>query len=183
MRMSGTALIVAALALESSLLLPNDLEASAVASTQTTTLSWGVAAAPSGSPPTLGPYVLSWSVSGGTAYEFIDFVNVGTADTAGYVFMATVTPSGGGGGRTPNVTFDVCENGSWNQSTNTCPGSQRTLGTASTFGLSVTMPSLAVNTRVSLRASTPANSRNNAVTSLMLSVSRHQVRPPLTDNS
>jgi hypothetical protein len=149
---------------------------SARAVVATTTLTWAVAPLPQGALNGAGAHTIVWSVTSGTANDYFDLVNVGTADIAGYLLTATNVPNGTGGQVAPIVTFETCDNGTWNAVTSLCSGLPRTIGTSSTSGLTLNMPALAAGSRVSVRASTKPGGRKSTLTVIELSVSRSQVR-------
>jgi hypothetical protein len=123
--------------------------------------------------------VIIWAVSSGTAYDYFDLLNVGTADLSGFNFSATNVLLDAGGKKAPVVTFDACVNGVWNTRRNSCSGTMYSLGSTSASGLSIAMPSLAVGARIAVRATTKPNTQYTAVTTVNLTVSRVQVRAGL----
>lgn len=149
----------------------------------TTTLRWAVAPLPAGAVTGSGSHTIVWSVTSGSAYDYFDLVNVGTADVSGYRLTATNVPNGTGGQVAPIVTFDTCDNGSWSLPTNTCTGTLRTIGTSSTSGFTLAMPAITAGSRVSLRASTKPGGRKSTLTVIDLTVSREQVRQGTANTS
>ena len=146
--------------------------------------TWAAVAYGQGLTPTNSAYTITWTVSSGKARDFFAFRNTGNYVIAG--FSATVTQAqNGGNGKLPNTSFDWCQNGVWNSSTNTCSGSIVSMGIASdvTLTLNFVNVNLAVGSEISMRATTQPNLQNSYTSTISVSVPRNQVRGGIVTNS
>lgn len=143
---------------------------------------WAASAVPAGAPPSTGPLVMTWTVSGGTARQFFDIVNTGAIEIMGQSFLVTNVYEKSGNAKPPTITFEACVNGVWNSSTNTCSGTVVLMGRTTTeFFSSLTTP-LAVGARLSARATTSPGGSSSYTTTINVLVSRSQVRAAAITN-
>lgn len=145
---------------------------------------WSVIAYGQGQTPTNSSYTITWAVNTGTAYNFFAFRNSGSLTVSGFNVDITQVPVGGSG-KPNNTTFDLCQNGVWNSSTNTCSGTKVTVGTATdlVYLLTFSNLNLAAGSELSMRASTPPNIKNTYTTTLSVAVDRAHVRNGIMVNS
>lgn len=173
--LTGLTLLAVMLALAPSTLSLASLTPLVARAVSVSTLKWAVVPLAQAGVVGSGPYTLSWEVSGGNAYDYFDLVNLGSVDVNQFVMTVTNVPTGSSQ-NLPLVTLDVCVGGSWNTTANTCSGSIQTLGQGTASGMTVTMASLPLGSRSAIRATTRPNTRNNAVTTVAVSVSRADIR-------
>lgn len=139
---------------------------------------------------------LTWVVSANTAYSYFDAVNTGgtqvSATTLSAASVDGPTHPGNNPGNNPNnnpnpseVVFEWCDNGLWNLADDTCDGTIVALGsnTGPNTLVAVITQDLAVGERLSLRAIMPQNQTSDLTTNISFSVSRSDIRPPVTTNS
>lgn len=145
---------------------------------------WSIVAFGQGQVPTNSAYTITWTVNTGTAYNFFSFRNTGSYTATGFVVDVTQVQVGGSG-KPNNTTFDLCQNGVWNSTTNTCSGTKVTVGTATDLSSTLTFTglSLASGADLSMRASTPPNIKNIYTTTLSVSINRSEIRSGVVVNS
>jgi hypothetical protein len=153
-------------------------------SSTATTGSWSVIAVGLNQAPVNAPYTITWTVNTGTAYNFFALRNNGIFTVNGLTMDINQVQLGGSG-RPNNTTFDLCQNGVWNTSANTCSGTRIPVGTAVDLNSSITFSplSLVSGGELSMRASTPPNIKNIYTTTLSVNVNRNQIRPGISTNS
>lgn len=143
-----------------------------------TTANWSVIAVGSNQSATNTPYLLTWTVSSGTAYNFFNLRNTGSVAVSD--LNMTISQSRlGGSGPANSVEFELCSGGLWNSVTNTCNGSVVLLGKASDLVIIFANLLLNPTSELSIRARTAVSGRNNFSTQLDIYVSRAGVRLPI----
>ncbi len=140
------------------------------------TANWSVVAAGANQSVTNSPYLLSWSVVGGSAYNFFSLRNTGTVNVNSFSVVVSQTRVGGTGPANA-IDFELCSGGVWNLTTNTCSGVIVLVGRASDLNLNFANLQLTPNSELSMRAKTAVSGRNNFSTQLDVLVSRSAVRP------
>ena len=143
---------------------------------------WAVQALAANQTPTNSPYTITWAVNRGTAYSFFVFRNTGSFTVNGFEVSVTQAQTGGSG-RPPDTTFNLCSNGTWNATTNTCSGTVVTVGTSADLVLNFTGLNLANGSELSMRATTKPNLQYTFTTTLSVSVSRAKLRNSVLVNS
>lgn len=156
--------------------------AQSVLTNTTTSAKWAVAAVAEGQTPSAQPLMLTWNVSGGTAYQYFSFKNIGTTTINNFAVSISQTVSTQNG-KTNDVFFERCLNGTWDLVANTCSGAIILVGKATDLIFSFTNASLPENAGISMRARTPPNNRNAYVTTISTSVSRLDIRSALVTHS
>lgn len=146
--------------------------------------NWSVIAVGANQSPSNTPYTITWTVNTGVAYNFFTLRNTGSFPVNGFTVDVTQTQSGGSG-RPNNTTFELCQNGTWNASTNTCSGTRVTVGTATDLLSTISFGNLNLGSggELSVRASTPPNVKNIYATTLSVNVSRNNIRTGIFSNS
>lgn len=156
--------------------------ASVSRSNSITTASWSVAIIGQGQAPSFNPYLLTWNITAGTAYNYFSYRNLGSITLSS--FTTTISQTRVGGGPKNDVIFEQCVGGSWNFTTNACVnGTILFVGQGSDQSIVLSNSTLALGAEIQMRARTPARSANIFTTLLSTQVSRGSVRPPLTINS
>lgn len=128
------------------------------------------------------PYQLTWGTDGLSSYDYITVSNNGTFTILSATLLVTQVKVSGTT-RLNNITFDLCVNGVWNTSTNTCPTSTVLIGKASDQIITISNLNLLPLNILSIRAFTDTNSRQSYTTSLSISVSRSGIRTASILNS
>lgn len=161
-----------------------------------TTTFWSVSPATRNGTAQNIPLELTWVVSANIAYSYFDAVNTGgtqvSATTLSAASVDGPTNPGNNPGNNPNnnpnpaeVAFEWCDNGLWYLTDDTCDGTIVALG--SNVGpnslVAVITHDLAVGERLSLRAITAQKQNSDLTTNISFSVSRSDIRPPVTTNS
>lgn len=146
--------------------------------------NWSVIAVGLDQAPASTPYTITWSVNTGIAYNFFTLRNTGTFSIGGLSVDVSQAQLGGSG-KPNNTTFELCQNGVWNATTNTCSGTRVTVGTATDANSSIIFNGLTLSdgAELSMRVSTPPNIKNSYTTTLSVNVSRNQIRPGVVVNS
>jgi archaellum component FlaG (FlaF/FlaG flagellin family) len=146
--------------------------------------SWSVIAIGANQSPANAPYTITWVVNTGTAYNFFTLRNTGSYSVIGFSVDVTQVQVGGSG-KPNNTTFELCQNGVWNVSTNTCSGTRVTVGTTVDLYSSLLFNglNLGIGTELSMRASTPPNIKNIYTTTLSVNVPRTQIRSGVVTNT
>jgi hypothetical protein len=150
--------------------------ARSVWSSNLATANWSVVAAGTNQSVTNTPYLLSWSVVGGSAYNFFSFRNTGSLDVSSFSVVVSQTRVGGTGPANA-IDFELCSGGVWNVTTNTCSGAVVLVGRALDLNFNFANLQLTPNSELSMRAKTAVSGRNNFSTQLDVLVSRSAVRP------
>ena len=150
--------------------------ARAIWSSNLATANWSVVAAGANQSVTNSPYLLSWSVVGGSAYNFFALHNTGNVSVSAFSVVVSQTRVGGTGSANA-VDFELCSGGVWNVTTNSCSGVVVLVGRASDLNLNFANLQLTPNSELSMRAKTVVSGRNNFSTQLDVLVSRSAVRP------
>lgn len=147
-----------------------------------TAAAWAVVANGRNQPVTRTPYVLVWSVTGGTAYDYLQFRNIGTIPIQG--FGVTITQVRLTGNANPReIFFERCNGGSWNVVNHSCSGSISELGTATSGLLTFANLSIGVGSFLEVRARTRPNAQSTFQTTLATQVTRAHIRLAETSNS
>ncbi len=149
--------------------------ARAVWSSNLATANWSVVAVGTNQSVTNAPYQLSWSVIGGSAYNFFALRNSGSLNVDAFSVVVSQNRVGGSGAANP-VDFELCSGGAWSATTNICTGTVVFIGRASDLNLNFSNLQLPPNAELSLRAKTAVSGRNNFSTQLDVLVSRNAVR-------
>ena len=144
--------------------------------TQLSVPFWSVAAVKNSQVTTNAPLVLSWSVSGGTAYDFFELRNTGNVLLNSFRFSVTQVRVKGSGNANP-VFFESCTGGVWSATTLTCSGTIQLIGSSNDLIMNFSSLSFAPSNQISMRARTSNSNRDNYETSLSVLVSRTDVRP------
>ena len=147
-----------------------------------TTAIWSVVAQGSGQSTANTSYLLTWTVSGGSAYHYFSLLNQGSLIVKNISLQISQTRVGGNGAAN-EVFFEWCANGVWNATTNACPGNTVQIGSSLQNSLSLADVNLAIGSTLSLRAVTAISGRNNFATSVSPQISRSDVRVGLIRNS
>ncbi len=149
--------------------------ARAIWSSNLATANWSVVAAGANQSVTNSPYLLSWSVVGGSAYNFFALHNTGNVSVSAFSVVVSQTRVGGTGSANA-IDFELCSGGVWNVTTNSCSGVVVLVGRASDLNLNFANLQLTPNSELSMRAKTAVSGRNNFSTQLDVLVSRSAVR-------
>ena len=137
--------------------------------------TWSVVAVRPNQSTTFLPLVMSWTVSGGVAYDYFTFRNIGTVLANN--FAVAITQRRVSGSAPANaIFFEQCTNGMWNTVTGACSGSIVLVGQASDLFLSFSGVSLAPSNEIQMRARTTTSNRNQFETSLSVQLSRNDIR-------
>lgn len=140
-----------------------------------TAAAWAVVANGRNQPVTTTPYVLVWSVTGGTAYDYLQFRNIGTISIQG--FSVTITQVRLTGNANPReIFFERCDGGSWNVATHTCSGSISVLGRATDGLLTFANSAIGVGSFLEIRARTLPNAQSTFETTLATQITRAHIR-------
>lgn len=150
--------------------------ARAIWSSNLATANWSVVAAGANQSVTNTSYQLSWSVVGGSAYNFFALHNTGNVSVSAFSVVVSQTRVGGTG-LANVIDFELCSGGVWNVTTNSCSGVVVLVGRASDLNLNFANLQLTPNSELSMRAKTAVSGRNNFSTQLDVLVSRSAVRP------
>lgn len=144
--------------------------------------AWAIVANGRNQPVTKTPYVLVWSVTGGTAYDYLQFRNIGTIPIQG--FSVTITQVRLTGNANPReIFFERCNGGSWNVVSHTCSGSISELGTATSGLLTFANLSIGVGSFLEVRARTRPNAQSTFETTLATQITRAHIRLAEISNS
>ena len=141
----------------------------------TTTTSWAVAAVEQNQAPMLAPFILTWSVSSSSAYDYFTFRNIGGV-TANNFFVAVSQRRVSGNAPAGEIFFERCVGGTWNTTNDSCSGTVVLAGKASDTSMTFSGVSLAPNAEIAMRARTGINNRNQFQTTLSVQISRNDVR-------
>lgn len=144
-----------------------------------TAAEWRAVATLQNATPVNQALILTWSVSRGTAYQYLDIVNSGTIDLTGQTFHVSSILDRGGNTKSPTVTFEACLSGTW-VAPNSCTGTVVALGSTATEIFTTTNTPLAVAGRLHLQATTVPSGAYSYTTTVNISVNRIQVRPGST---
>ena len=143
--------------------------------TSATTSSWAVVAVEQNQAPTLAPFILTWSVSSSSAYDYFTFRNIG--GVVANNFFVTVNQRRVSGNSPANeIFFERCVGGVWNTTNDSCSGTVLLVGKASDTTVSFSGVSLAPNNEIAMRARTAISNRNQFQTTLSVQISRNDVR-------
>ena len=161
-------------------------QATAEGSNQVSTTFWSVTPAGRAGSPQTGTFLITWPVTAQSlAYHYFDGVNTGSEDLTGATFTGVSVDAVANPNQNAVVTFEWCQNGSWNLTNNTCGGTLVVLGSNSGPGSVTTAinQNLAPGDRLQLRASTPRNRTGDLTTTISFSVGRTSVRSGFVSNS
>lgn len=137
--------------------------------------AWAVVANGRNQPVTKTPYALVWSVTGGTAYDYLQFRNIGTIPIQG--FSVTITQVRLTGNANPReIFFERCDGGSWNVVSHTCSGSIFVLGRATDGLLTFANSAIGVGSFLEIRARTSPNAQSTFETTLSTQITRSHIR-------
>lgn len=146
------------------------------------TSSWAVIAIGRNQIASNAPYILLWSVTTGTAYDYFTFRNIGSTTLSG--FRVTISQVRLTGNSPANeIFFERCFGGIWTPATALCSGTVVLVGRASDGVLVFSNQSFAANTSIDMRARTVPNNQSTFETSLASEVSRSNVRVAQVSNS
>lgn len=159
-----------------------EVKARANIDSSVTTSTWALAAVGQNQIATNSPYLLSWSVNNGVAYDFFHFRNLGTTSITALEVMISQTRVGGNGPAN-EIFFELCLAGNWNSTTNSCSGTVVLLGRGSDSRFNLSAINLATGSQLDIRARTAINGRNNFVTSISTLINREAIRAGETFNS
>ncbi len=142
---------------------------------------------PSTPPP--GALTLTYAAILSPPAQYFDAVNTGSIALVGATYSVAV--SGGGLLGDPSITLTACTDGSWDQSTGTCSGTEVALGTWSATSTAPADSSAAPavpGTRLGIRASLSATANLTDVTTATISISvssgpTRQIRAATTTES
>ena len=184
--MLGTLFGVQALASPGSFLLSSPAHATFDSRQQSavkvTSAAWGAVAQGRNQTTTRAPYLLMWSVTSGTAYNYFELRNVGT--TALHAMKVLITQVRVSGSNKPNeIFFERCLGGSWNSATHSCSGTIVEVGRASQGQFQLTGLDLPITSFIDMRARTQPNSQNIFDTTLDVHISRGDFRNAEVRNS
>lgn len=157
------------------------VDARAVRATGVTTSRWAAVAVNQGADAGTGSYAVDWSVSKGSVYTFMDAVNTGTLPLSGQSYTFTTVATQKGNSKIPTITLDACVGGSWNPTSNTCPGRVTRMGAASSGSFTSTVP-LAVGARLSIRVLSDGPPGASFLTTISITIARTQVRAGTVSN-
>lgn len=144
--------------------------------------SWAVVAQGRNQPVTRTPYVLVWTVTGGTAYDYFQLLNIGSISIQSFRVAITQVRLTGSG-RSQEIFFERCVGGLWDPATNLCSGSITLIGRTSDALLTFTNLNLSVDSFIDIRARTLPNNQSTFETSLSTQVSRSDIRTAEIRNS
>lgn len=150
----------------------------------TTSGSWGAVAAANGSSPSAGSsYVINWNLTGAVVYQYFQVVNTGTLGLTGETYTATNTKPTNGNAP-PTIAIDACVGATWNTVTGTCAATVVRITATSQAATAATI-SIAAGNALSVRAEpiTLPNFPQPYTTTISVSVTNAQARPPATTNS
>lgn len=143
---------------------------------------WSVIAVGSNQSATNTPYVLSWTVGGGSAYNYFNLRNNGLVTLKNFLIDITQTRVGGNGPAN-EVFFELCTNGVWNSVANTCSGTISQIGKASDLVIVFSNVNLSTGSQLELRARTAVSGRTNFSTQVDAKVSRSDIRAGIVSSS
>ena len=144
--------------------------------------AWAIVAHGRTQPTTPAPYILAWSVTGGTAYDYLYLRNTGSLIIQSFrVAISQVRLTGNGNSQ--EIFFERCVAGSWNPSTHLCSGAVSLLGRASDGELLLKNLNLAVDAFLDVRARTLPNNQSTFETTLTTQVRRSDIRTAEMRNS
>jgi hypothetical protein len=151
-------------------------EIARVARTVTTsTSSWAVVAVEQNQSPTFAPIILTWSVSGGFAYDYFTFRNIGGVIANNFA-VAIAQRRVSGNAPANEIVFERCVGGTWNITSNVCSGSVSQVGSATNSSIHFSSIALAPGNELAMRARTTINNRNQFEITLSVQLSRSDVR-------
>lgn len=146
------------------------------------TAKWAVIAHGRTQPVIPSPYILVWSVTGGTAYDYFYLRNTGSIMVQSFrVAITQVRLTGNGNSQ--EIFFERCNGGSWNPATNLCSGTTSLIGRASDGQILLTSLNLAGGSFVDVRARTLPNNQSTFETTLSTQVKRSDLRGAEMSNS
>lgn len=149
---------------------------SVVRSNPLTSGSWAIVAHGRNQPTTPAPYILVWTVTQGTAYDYFYLRNVGTTSVNSFhVLITQIRLTGTTSAR--EIFFERCIGGSWDPLTHLCSGTILQVGRASDALLALTNVNLASNEFLDMRARTLPNNQSTFETTLSTQVTRSDARP------
>lgn len=144
--------------------------------------SWAIVAQGRNQPVTRTPYILIWTVSTGTAYDYFRLLNIGTISIQSFrVWITQVRLTGNANSQ--EILFERCVGGLWDPATNLCSGSITLIGRTSDTLLTFTNLNLSVDSFIDIRARTLPNNQSTFETTLSAQVSRSDIRTAEIRNS
>lgn len=156
--------------------------ARALGNSAVTTASWGIVTVGQNQSATNAPFTLTWTVSGGSAYNYFNFRNTGS--TSVNRFQTLINQTRVGGNAPPSdIFFEECRNGTWDALTNACSGTVILIGKALDLTLTFSNLNLVPGAALNMRARTTVSGRNNFSTQLNTHVSRSDIRAAVVSHS
>ena len=152
-----------------------DVRFQRTANSNVSTALWSVAVVGANQSVTTAPYTLTWTVRGGTAYNYFYLRNNGEILIQSFTMNVSETRVGGNAPAN-EIVFESCLNGTWSLVTNLCSGTINLVGKASDLVIRYPGVNLLVGAQLELRARTNISGRNNFSTKIETSVSRSDVR-------
>lgn len=143
--------------------------------------TWAVVAVGQNQNITNTPYQLTWTVSGGFAYNYFHLRNSGTVNLNSLSLDLVLTRAGGNGPAN-EVILEWCSNGVWNPNSNTCSGTAVLLA-RDTDGITyLNGIVLSVGSQLDIRARTAVSGRNNFTVQINATATRSDVRVGITQH-
>lgn len=147
-----------------------------------TSARWSVVVSGSNQSTANTSYLLTWTVSSGSAYHYFTLLNQGTVSLS-RITLAINQVRNGGSGNATEVFFELCSNGSWNLNNNTCTGNLTLLGSSLQSSLILQGTNLPIGAGFEVRARTAISGRNNFSTFISPLVNRADTRSSILQNS
>ena len=144
--------------------------------------SWAVVAQGRNQPITLSPYVLNWTVSGGTAFDYFHVRNVGSLMLHSVRVVVTQVRLTGNA-NSQEIFFELCLGGGWDVSTNLCSGTILEIGRSSNLSFNLSQLNLGAGSSLEVRARTRPNNQSTFETTLTTQVTRADSRPRQVSHS
>ena len=150
------------------------------ARTQTTaTASWGVSVVNQLGTVINQDYLISFSSTGNTGYDYFTLRNTGNLATTSFEVLVLQDVLKNKNLKPGDVILERCD-GTWNTTTNTCSVTPVQVATGASTSFAVNIP-LSVNSEIKMRAQTPNNNRSIGI-SLRVQVPRSSVRSGQVSN-
>lgn len=137
--------------------------------------SWATVAQGRNQPVTLTPYILNWTVSGGTAFDYFHLKNVGSFTLHSLRVMVTQVRLTGNA-NSQEIFFELCVGGGWDVSNNLCSGTILEIGRSSNLSFTLSQLHLGVDSFLEVRARTRPNNQSTFETTLTTQVTRADFR-------
>jgi hypothetical protein len=146
------------------------------------TAEWAVIAYGENQPVIARPYILIWSVKGGTALDYFFFRNSGSTFIRSFRVEITQIRLTGNA-RAPEIFFEQCLGGVWNSTTDQCSGTVLLVGRASDSQFTMTNLNLVSSAQLSFRSRTAPNNQSTFETTLSVHVARSDAQIAEVRNS